>query len=324
MNKKEYEKELMEKIVHSIEIYDKNKLLSSVIITGSFGRHEPTYSFNKDGELVLKSDIEIALIYKGNIKKRVNMLIENIAKDYTEDLNLMAISENRIKKIYNFNYSILIPKFKTLFTYDLYNGSYTLLGYDFLKKNNVLLQEVDLYEAKRLIANRIGELIYLQNQPFIENKNYLRKQWKGKLAIALGSAWLLCEEKYVSAYKQQNKIINANSADIKKVFGDGFIDDYNKIFKFLRESGAEYEISDNILKEYVYKFEEYYKQFNVDCSKVNNCARKLKYLIKYVKATKKIDVYKIEDKILQSLIDKYINGDTDLNSIAEIWHKVIY
>lgn len=61
MDKKQYEEQLIANIITSLEKHGAKDLLSSVIITGSFGRKEPTYEHRNDRKLVLKSDVEIAL-----------------------------------------------------------------------------------------------------------------------------------------------------------------------------------------------------------------------------------------------------------------------
>ena len=120
MNTKEYEKNLIESIIESVEKNGGKDLLSSIVLTGSFGRYEPTYSYSDDGTFKLKSDVEIALIYNRKVKKsNIEELISKVSKEFDEDLNLMPIDEKRIKGVYNFNHSLFIPKYKTIFTYDL-------------------------------------------------------------------------------------------------------------------------------------------------------------------------------------------------------------
>ena len=99
MNISEYENNLISNIIKSIEKHGGKKLLSSIILTGSFGRKEPTYSIKENGLFFLKSDIEIALICQKNIyRKQINQLIKNVSAEFNEDLNLMQLSEKRVKK----------------------------------------------------------------------------------------------------------------------------------------------------------------------------------------------------------------------------------
>ena len=62
MNKKIkiYEKNLISSIVENIKKIDSKNRIISIIITGSFGRNEPTYVIIDDNNYKLKSDIEIA------------------------------------------------------------------------------------------------------------------------------------------------------------------------------------------------------------------------------------------------------------------------
>ena len=204
MEKAVYEEKLIENVISSVEKYGGKNCLSSIILTGSFGRNEPTYAMDADGNLKLKSDVEIAFVFpKSSQKRLVEDLIRSVSSEFNEELNLMAINEKRVRKAYNFNFSVKVPKYKTIFTYDLFNGSRTIWGRNFIQEQTIALTDVDPYEAKRLVANRIGELTYLQNSANQEEIKYLRLQWKGKLMLAIVSAWLICEDEYVSSYHGQ-------------------------------------------------------------------------------------------------------------------------
>lgn len=323
--KEEYEKKLINDVIECIEKNDLKNSLSSIILTGSFGRNEPTYKMLENGMLKLKSDVEIALVYKkSSSKKEVNQIIKNVSNEFEEDLNLMPIEENRVRKAYNYNYSIVNQKYKTIFTYDLFNGSYTIWGKDFLKNQNIYLNQVDLYEAKRLVGNRIGELIYLSVTESKGKKDYLKKQWKGKLCLAIVSAWLICEGKYASAYHKQYELIKKNVDAVKKVLGDEFIEDYNRVFSFLREDGQEYEIPDSRMKQYVSYINKYLFEKKITKPKVNNMAREIKYLSKYIKSGMPLGIINFEDKIIQSLIDGYYEDRENLKDMAILWHNVLY
>lgn len=139
MDKSVYEKNLIDNIITSIERHGGRDYFSSIILTGSFGRGEPTYSFSSKGTLQLKSDVEIALVFsKPSQKKAVEKLIRRVSSEFIEELNLMAINERRVRKAYNFNFSLIIPKYKTIFTYDLFNGSRTIWGRDFIEEKKLL------------------------------------------------------------------------------------------------------------------------------------------------------------------------------------------
>lgn len=323
MNKNVYEKKLIKIITDSITNSAASKYISSIILTGSLGRNEATYSDN-DGELSLKSDIEIAIVLKK--LNKINFVLKEmlkIKKSFTEDLNLMILNENRISKVQNFNYSFISPKYKTIFTYDLFNGSRTIWGEDFIGKNAVNLSQVDKYEAKRLVANRIAEMIYL-NSSSSTNKNFLISQWKGKIILAIVSAWLLCEDKYESSYHKQYDNLLSCKEKVKEVLSEDFIEDYKKVFAFLRKSGPIYEVSDQKLRYYVHCIDGYFANYNICLPKVNSVSRTLKYFIKYAITGFGYGLCNFENNILQSVITDYCTGSKNIIHDSEIWHKVLY
>lgn len=325
MERAEYEQKLIENVIYSIEKHGGRKCLSSIILTGSFGRGEPTYIVDREGNVQLKSDVEIALVFLDSAKKEVvNKLIAAVSSEFQEDLNLMPISERRVRNAYNFNFSVKVPKYKTAFTYDLFKGSKTIWGEDFIGKCSITLNDIDPYEAKRLVANRIGELVYLQGTAVEEEKEYLRIQWKGKLMLAIVSAWLICEKKYVSAYHGQYNIILELKADVEKLLGSDFVDDYKRVFAFLRESGTVYEVPDNKLRSYVNAINSYFKTCELKNPKVNSISRITKYYIKYVRAGIGYGLVHFENGILQALIDEYVDVSDKLINTADVWHRVLY
>ena len=322
MNKEEYSQKLIDNVVSSILNLGGTDMLSSIILTGSFGRGEPTWTEDENGDVELKSDVEIALIRKPSVgQSRVVELIEKVKKEYKEDLNPMSFNESRVKKAYNYNYTFTEPRYKTLLTFDLFNGSKTVWGYDYLADKKVSIEDVDPYEAKRLVANRIGELVYLTQQ---NDNDYIRKQWKGKLMLAIASAWLVLEKKYVSSYHGQYNILT-NDKTITEDLGPEFILDYKDTFKFLRECGPEYEVTDNSLREYVFKIDSIFENKNVGNPKVTNTMRWVKYFMKYVRTGLSYGIIGFENKILSSLISQYESEDLKkLQSTAQTWHNCIY
>lgn len=321
LEEKKYCDDLIASVISSIESKEGKKYLSSIILTGSFGRDEPTIECI-DGKIHLKSDVEIALIVN-NSPKQVENIIAQVTREFEEDLNLMPIDEKRVKMAYNFNYSFFVPKHKTIFTFDLFNGSRTIWGTDFIGKKKITLDMVDVYEAKRLVGNRIGELAYLQENT-TEQKDKIRIHWKGKLILAIVSAWLICEKKYVSSYHGQFDIVKNNIGSIEKTFGNQFFFDYEKVFIFLRDNGEEYEVSDSALRNYVSCVDQYLKERRVCSPKVNSFSRILKYLIKYLKTGRPYGVLHFENKIIQDLISSYSNSNPKINEVANIWHRVLY
>lgn len=320
-----YEKKLIENIIISIKKYGGENCLSSIILTGSFGRGEPTYIIETNGSLRLKSDVEIALIFPQlSQKKNVELLVQKVSSEFEEDLNLMPINERRVCKACNFNFSLKVPKYKTIFTYDLFNGSKTIWGRDFIGERTITLADVDPYEAKRLVANRIGELAYLQKVQKMDEKDYLRKQWKGKLILAIVSAWLICEKKYVSSYYGQYDSLKQNIDKIEKLLGKDFFCEYDKVFSFLRRNGETYEIPDHILVGYVKKMDQYFTAKDLKSSKVNSGSRWIKYSLKYLRTGIGYGVVGFENRILQALIEDYWNQSERLSVDADVWYRVLY
>lgn len=325
MKKAEFEENLISHVIASINKHGGKSCLSSIILTGSFGRGEPTYIVDNKYELCLKSDVEVALVYpKFSQKKTVEQLIQTVSSEFEEDLNLMPISEKRIRKAYNFNFSLRVPKYKTIFTYDLFNGSKTIWGRDYIGEKNISLNDVDKYEAKRLVANRIGELIYLQNTADINNRDYLRQQWKGKLVLAIISAWLICEGEYVSSYHGQFEKVREDANKIERLLGQDFFKVYKKIFCFLRENGEQYEIPDKLLRSYVRNMDLYFNEKEIKSPKVNSLSRIMKYTLKYMRSGIKYGFRQFEANILQALITDYWNKSECIEGDAEVWHRVLY
>lgn len=323
MDKKSYQEKLIADVIRSIEKHGGKDILSSVILTGSFGRGEPTFVYSGEGELFLKSDVEIALIYpRSTSKKKVDNLIEEVSSEFKEDLNLMPIAQKRVEKAYNFNFSFSVPRYKTIFTYDLFNGSKTIWGEDYIRKVNVKLDDIDPYEAKRLVGNRIGELVYLQVNN--NDNEYLRKQWKGKVILAIGSAWLICQKSYVSSYYGQAEKLVEENERLKRVLGTNFIEDYKKVFLFLRKNGEPYEIPDKKLEEYVKYIDQYFVENKIGIPKVNSFSRYVKYCWKYMKSGARYGIIGFENKIIQRLIYDYWSKSGKVMADAEVWHQVLY
>ena len=325
MDKAVYEKNLIDNVITCIEQNGGKDYLSSIILTGSLGRSEPTYVMGTNGDIRLTSDVEIVLVFsKPSQKKAVETLIQTVSSGFKEDLNLMAVSEKRVRKVYNFNFSLRIPKYKTIFTYDLFNGSRTIWGRDFIGEKGLTLSDVDPYEAKRLLANRIGEFIYLQDTVDADKKDYLRMQRKSKLILAIVSAWLICEGEYVSSYHGQYEKLKKDKENVEKLIGKGFFSEYDRSFAFLRENGASYEIPDKLLIGYVKNMDQYFRKKKIKEPKVNSASRLLKYILKYMKSGIGYGTIGFENNILQSLISDFWMKEERLSRDAAIWHKVLY
>lgn len=317
----EYEKKLLQEVLKRIEYYGGKKLLSSVVLTGSFGRDEPTYVQSSDGLIRLKSDVEIGLVFSGYRKrKRVIALGEQVAKEFSEDLNFMPISERRLEKAHNFNFTVWSSKKKTLFTYDLYNGSKTIWGRCIVEKVPLSLEMVDLYEAKRLVANRIGELICCSEE---EDMGYVQAQWRGKLMLALGSAWLLCSGLYASSYRKQYLLLAEHRLEAEKIYGESFFEDYEKAFLLLRRNQEAGCIQKESLMTYVKAADVLFCQLGLKKPKSNSLSRNLKYWLKYVNTSREFRVFNFEDAILQALITGYYQEPQAAQQMAKIWQDVL-
>jgi len=323
MNKEEYTSELLKRLVDSIFRHGGERLISSIILTGSFGREEPTWSIDPEGRLVLKSDVEVSVVQKKYVKsKDVRKLIMSVRDEFPEDLNLMSFNESRLRNASNFNYSICKQRHKTLFTFDLFNGSKTIWGIDYLGNHRITIDDVDPYEAKRLVANRIGEYAFLTHNN--NNDIYVRKQWKGKIVLAICSACLLLNKLYVSSYHGQKEVFLAHP-ELALKLGDNFIQDYNSTFSFLRDGGESFEVDDTNLREYVENINKEFKGVQLETPRVNNLMRLIKDSIKYLKTGCKYGITGFENKILSSLLDAFERGDKDsLNKTALVWHNCIY
>lgn len=317
-----YEKDLLQSVVSSILDHGGREILSAIILSGSFGRDEPTYTVNDDGSFTLKSDVEIALVVSGN--HNTKHLIQTVSQEFPEELNLMPISEKRIRKIQNFNYSFGTPRYKTLFTYDLFNGSRTIWGRDFLSGNAVSLADLDAYEAKRLVANRIGELCYISNPASPREDSGSVIQWKGKLVLALASAWLILNQDYVSSYHGQFEKLKAQKEAIDKDLGKDFFAEYERVFHYLRDHEQSYEVPDELLRSFVKNLVPILRSKGIARPKVNSASRIAKYSIKYLKAGMKFGLVNFEDRILQALIVQYYEDCPDIFQTADLWHKVLY
>lgn len=317
MTRAEYEDALIKNIVEKISQSPESKYISSVVLTGSMGRGEGTYT-EKDGKLILKSDVETALVFDRD-QKAVYEMINRLKPLFTEDVNFMTIHKTRVEKMYNFNYSFVTPKYKTIFMFDFFNGSKTIYGRDYISEKNIAVTDIDPYEAKRIVANRIAEMTYLA----AENE-YTVFQWKCKTVLAVASAWLVCEKKYRPSYFSQRDIIKDNKEEFSRIFTEEFAELYFRAFSFLREGAAEFEFDENVLRRAVSLFSDYYQTKNNERSRTTNTARKLKYILKYIKKYKKFDVSDLEDRVLSDLIGDYCRKSDDIIRTADIWHSCIY
>ena len=317
----EYLDNLIGSIIKDIESCPQKSALASVVLTGSLGRDEGTFHLDKNtSKAVLDSDVELALVYKNGKKKEAEAIKATLISKYTEDMNPMTISETRIRNGYNFNYSILPPKNTSIFMYDFYNGSKTIWGEDLLTRD---VPQYDRYEAKRIVANRIGELTCVQTGD-AENKDKLITQWKGKLVLAIGSAYCILQNKYQSKYEAQRDYIVSCNEQLSPVIGQQFVEDYDKTFLFLRKGGNVHDIPMDRLIHYVDNVDRLFCKEGISHPKINSFSRNLKYAIACVRSKAHLNPLTCEEKIIDELIDDFVDKDDDIFETAKNWKNILY
>lgn len=315
-----YVNNLVQSIVNKIVGYPESKGLVSVVLTGSLGRNEGTFHLSNDSKLVLDSDVELALVYKCGKKRLAEAVKRKLIADFAEDMNPMTISESRVKNGYNFNYSFTKPDYSSIFMYDFYKGSKTIWGKDLLTKKPA---PYDKYEAKRIVANRIGELIYLEANPRGNMENVSR-QWEAKLLLAIGSAFCILENKYKSQYSEQRDYINAQSLRLEKIFDENFVEDYNNAYLFLRKGKKDFYIQRSSLQKYVGKIKNVFSEHDICFPKINSFSRKLKYAVACIKSRAFLNPFTCEEDIIDCLLHAFSTNNSSVYKIAQNWKNILY
>ena len=106
--------------------------------------------------------------------------------------------------------------------------------------------------------------------------------------------------------------------------GEGFWNEYDAAFSFLRESGEVYEIPDYKLMDYIKRIDQYFNEKNLKIPKVNSTSRRIKYIVKYCKTGMKYGIIGFENNILQALIEDYWKQSKRVFEDADIWYRVLY
>lgn len=314
----EYEKTLFSDIVSAVMQHEYSSYIDSIVLTGSFGRGEPTYLFEGD-DFTLKSDVEIALVFT-NHQEKIYKVIKAVKPNFKEDLNFMTIRKQRVVRKFNFNYGIVSPKYNTIFMYDFYNGSKVLYGNATNIEYGIDIDWLDPYEGKRIVANRIAEMVYLSK---FQDK-YTNMQWKCKIVLAIVSAWLMQKKLYVSSYFAQRNAVREHEKEFTSIYGKDFLSMYYKAFSLLRMAGEMFEFDDKLLHESVTVFYEDNKEFYSKKSNTTGLVRHMKIILKYIKKYKNLNIFNLEDRILDSIIRYYCEDSEELEDMAEMWHNVIY
>lgn len=317
MRREEYEAQLFDRLKRAFEAHRLSDCACSAILTGSFGRGEATYRY--DGEdVTLLSDVEVALIYRhGRDGRRLREKMRAIAAEFEEDLNFMAFPRRRIVKRHNYNHTLLAPRYATLFAFDLFGASRTIWGEELLGAG-LPAERIDLYEAKRIVANRIGELLCVP-----EGDGQSAAVWRGKLLCAVASAYLICEGAYQSSYRAQRDEILRRKDALIGLLGHKFMVDYPAAFAYLREGASEFSVDDGDLRGSVAAINTYLQRRGVTKPRTNSLSRRVKYCLKYLRCGGRSGVVGLEDRILQSLIDEYAAG-ADGDRSAALWRAVLY
>lgn len=319
-----YTCDLIKKIVSKVTDHPNSCCVSAIIVTGSFGRNEATFERDKNGYLTLKSDVEVALVYnKFKERRKVAQLMKEVENCFSEMIEFMPFQKQRIIKAQNNNYALIEPKYKSLFTYDIYNGSYTAWGTDYLRLKKISLEQVDLFEAKKIVGNRIGELIcFLNKGSNMYDDNY-KRYWKAKLMLAIVSAYLLCTNAYISSYQGQYDRIMQQREVISSTFGKEFLLDYKKSFIYLRKNGTLYDVSDEKLRNYVAIINEIFQKKGITNSKINCFSKRIRRWAHYLKCGSNYG-FNFENNLYQNMINGYIENTDYLQKLANDWKNVLY
>lgn len=314
---------LLDTIVKNISENELGKFVSSIIISGSFGRGEPTCHIENEN-IVYESDMEMVLVYTNWVNLfRIRKFSKEITDRFPQfELELIPISASRLTHVRNHNYSLLRPKKKTLFTYDFYNGSRTIWGREYLN-HVVTVEEIDPFEGKRIIANRVAELVYVRSrQGTIREQN----RWLAKIILALGTAYLIEKKSYKSSYQDQKKTLNTCELSLSAQ-GRDFLILYKKAFQYLREGivGNSFLPDENHIRGYIKRAHDYYSAKGVHASHTN-CAyitiREAMLLLKYDSKNWK-HIFNPKELILDNMLTSYASNSGESERWAQLWKNVL-
>ncbi|MBZ0183568.1 MAG: hypothetical protein K8F60_14010 [Melioribacteraceae bacterium] len=188
-----------------------------ILIAGSFGKGSWIYA---DGELL--SDFEFVFICKSrwSVKKK-KLLLKQLNSAYPYEISLKGYLEKNIKKKILSNYSFRNPGYIDLPFFDTFSEPRVLYS----KNDNEFIppkigvNEIPIWEAWRLMVNRIGELLKLfANYEKFHNTDYENYFWL-KTFESCADAFLLINKKYKTnideRFQQIDNISNSykNEAD---------------------------------------------------------------------------------------------------------------
>lgn len=302
-----YDENLIKRLKAALNEVGAAKAAVSVILTGSLPRGEAT---RLDGKLL--SDVELAVVYSG-LPFKVKRLAARMAPLFKEELNIMPLSLRRVRRGLNYNGGALRPKKLTIFTCDLYNGGRVIWGKDVLDAGRADCAAVDIYEAKRLTANRIGDMLTAESGD--------APRQRCKLALAVADAWLLLGGSYKPFSAARKELLDERRAAFEADFGADFASLCDGAYAFLRGGGPFFDVPESALRAAVLALEprlEALRRCRVNC-----LSRRLKIRIKYILASKRLGPTDIENAVFSRLIADFAASRGE-SETAELWRKVLY
>lgn len=178
-----------------------------IIMSGSFGKQ--SWLFN---ESFLLSDFEIVFLSqrKWSAKKKKEILLK-LNKEFNYDFNLKGYITDKARKKILSNYSFKNPGYISLDFYDSFNNPIFLYKKDDYLGIQLDTKMIPIWEAWRLLVNRIGDLLvidYLEAKEEYENKYFWLKVYE-----SIADAYLIVQKKYVKSIKERNEIFNESLFD---------------------------------------------------------------------------------------------------------------
>lgn len=171
-----------------------------IIMSGSFGKQ--SWLFN--GSFLL-SDFEIVFLSqrKWSAKKKKEILLK-LNEEFDYDFNLKGYITDKARKKILSNYSFKNPGYISLDFFDSINNPIFL----YKKDDNLGIQldtkMIPIWEAWRLLVNRIGDLLVID---YLESKEeYEKKYFWLKVYESIADAYLIVQKKYVKSIKERNEI----------------------------------------------------------------------------------------------------------------------
>lgn len=180
----------------------------AVIISGGFGRNEP--SFIEDVKRIkFLSDCEIVIVsYKYVPQKK----LDGLAKKLTQRTGLEVVLHNSLRLcVYSkSNLPSAVSKRiwrSSIANYDLKYGSRVAFGEDALQYiPDIKSEDIPIWEGIRLMFNRMAAS--LEYFPIIKQKREETIYWINKVIIACQDALVLSEKQYHHSYATRNAILS--------------------------------------------------------------------------------------------------------------------